>query len=143
MGGVPKEISTKNRWDITRWDQKAERAIGSKEDARVLNLYLESLEMKVSEAKIAFLNNGQVLTSQKIIDYLLGKTISRAKVLEEFQLHNDEILALLPKEYAKATHERFVTVRSHVKDFIKFKFDADDIEFRELNYEFVKDYAEA
>jgi len=140
VDGIPKEISTKNRWDITRWDQKTERATGNKEDARVLNLYLDSLEMKVSEAKITFLNNAQVLTSQKIIDYLQGKSISRAKVLEEFQLHNDEVLALVPKEYALGTHERFVTARSHIKDFIRFKYASDDIEFRELNYEFVKDY---
>lgn len=28
VDGIPKETSTKRKWDTTRWDQKAERAIG-------------------------------------------------------------------------------------------------------------------
>jgi hypothetical protein len=62
-------------------------------------------------------------------------------VLEEFQLHNDETLALVETgEYAIGTHERFVTARSHVQEFMKAKYNCDDMEFRELNYAFVKDY---
>jgi len=74
------------------------------------------------------------------MDFVKGKSPSTAKLLEEFQKHNDEMPALVPKEYAKGTHERFVTARSHVQDFIRFKYNLSDIEFRELNYEFVKDY---
>ena len=36
VDGIPKETSTKRKWDSTRWDQKTERAIGNKEDARSL-----------------------------------------------------------------------------------------------------------
>ncbi|PJJ08082.1 hypothetical protein CLU83_1316 [Flavobacterium sp. 1] len=39
VDGIPKETSTKRKWDSTRWDQKTERAIGSKEDARSLNFF--------------------------------------------------------------------------------------------------------
>ena len=61
--------------------------------------------------------------------------------LEEFQKHNDEILALVSKgEYSKGTHERYVTARSHVQQFIKLKYKVDDLEFKQLNYEFVKDF---
>lgn len=74
------------------------------------------------------------------MDYMQGKSISRVKVLEEFDNHNKEILALVPTEYAMGTYERFVTARSHVKDFIAFKYNGADVEFRELNFEFIKDY---
>jgi len=50
------------------------------------------------------------------MDFVQGKSISRVKVLEEFQQHNDEILALVPSEYEMGTYERFVTAKSHVKD---------------------------
>lgn len=36
VDGIPKETSTKRNWNVNRWDQKIERAIGSKEDARTL-----------------------------------------------------------------------------------------------------------
>src|SRR5690606_31571760 len=60
--------------------------------------------------------------------------------MEEFSLHNDEIKALVPREYSKVTHIRYETAKSHVREFLKFKYGIDDLEFRELNYEFVKDF---
>ncbi|MBW7890971.1 MAG: site-specific integrase [Chitinophagaceae bacterium] len=141
VDGASKETSTKRKWDINRWNQKTERAIGSKEDSRTLNFFLDSLETKINQYKTELINDGSTITAQKIIDFVLGKTTSKAKVLEEFQAHNDEIWALIPKgEYALGTHERFVKARSHVKEFIKYKYNRNDIEFRELNFEFVKDY---
>ena len=37
VDGIPKETSTKRKWEVTRCNQKTERAIGNKEDARTLN----------------------------------------------------------------------------------------------------------
>ncbi|MBF00283.1 MULTISPECIES: site-specific integrase [Flavobacterium] len=140
VDGIPKETSIKCTWDLTRWDQKTERATGSKEDARVLNNVLDAITVKVNKRKADLIYAEETITAQKLIDYVKGKVASRAKVLEEFQLHNDEVKALVPKEYSAGTLERFVTAKSHVRDFIKFKYRVDDLEFRELNFQFVKDY---
>jgi cell fate (sporulation/competence/biofilm development) regulator YlbF (YheA/YmcA/DUF963 family) len=140
VNGIPKERSTKRKWDSSRWDQKTERAIGSKEDARTLNFYLDSLVGKINQCKMDFLYTSQTVTVQRLMDSVLGNDISKAKVLEEFQEHNDEVEALIGKDFAQGTFERYVTARSHIKDFIQFKYQADDIEFRELNYQFAKDY---
>jgi integrase len=140
VDGIPKETSTKRKWDASRWDQKTERAVGSKEDARSLNFFLDSLVMKVHQCKTDLLYHEHTITAQKIMDHVLGRIAPKAKVLEEFQLHNDEMLALVPKEYATGTHERFVTARSHVQEFIRFRYKVADVEFRELNYEFIRDY---
>ena len=140
VDGIPKETSIKYTWDINRWDQKIERATGSKEDARILNNLLDSLTMKVNKRKADLIYAEETITAQKLIDYVKGKVASRAKVLEEFQLHNDEMKALVPKEYSPGTMERFVTAKSHVSDFIRFKYKTEDMEFRELNFQFVKDY---
>lgn len=140
VDGISKETSTKQKWDVSRWNQKLERAIGTKEDTRTLNLFLDSLAIKMNQFRIDAINEGEIITAQKLIDYLQGKRTSRVKVLEEFARHNQEIYALVPTEYAMGTYERFVTAKSHVKDFIAFKYNTNDIEFRELNFEFVKDY---
>ncbi len=141
VDGIPKEISTKRKWDVTRWSQKAERANGSKEDAKSLNYFLDSLFNRVLNYRTELINSDQTITSQKIIDFVKGKNVSKVKVLEEFQAHNDEMSALVKKgEYAYGTFERYTTARSHVAEFIKYKYSREDLEFRELNYEFVKDY---
>jgi integrase len=141
VDGLAKEISTKRRWDVTRWNQKAGRAIGNKEDAKSLNYYIDSICTRISNYRTDLINHDHTITSEKLIDFVKGNNVSKAKVLEEFQAHNLEILALVKKkEYAIGTYERYVTARSHVAQFIKYKYKREDLEFRELNFDFVKDY---
>ncbi|SHH67835.1 Site-specific recombinase XerD [Flavobacterium johnsoniae] len=71
----------------------------------------------------------------------MGRVAPKVKVLEEFLKHNNELLALVGKgEYAIGTHERFEISKKHLKEFLLFKFNLEDMEFRDLNYEFIKDY---
>jgi integrase len=141
VDGIPKETSTKRKWDITRWDQKAERAIGTKEDARTINFFLTTIETKVNQYRNDLVYAEHFITSQKIIDFILGRVAQKAKVLEEFLKHNDELLALVDTgEYAIGTHERFEISKKHIQEFLSFKFNLEDMEFRDLNYEFIKDY---
>jgi len=140
VDGLPKETSTKRKWDVVRWNQKLERASGTKEDAKALNLFLDSLAAKVNQQRTQLMLEGETVNAQKLIDFVLGKTVSKAKVMEEFDLHNSEILALVPKEYSKVTYIRYETAKSHVQQFLKYKYEIEDLEFRELGYEFIKDF---
>jgi integrase len=140
VDGIPKETSTKRKWDSTRWDQKTERAIGTKEDARSLNFFLDSLTLKINEIKTEMMYSGKTITAEKIMDEVLGKTAPKIKVLEEFQKHNDEMEALLGKGYAKGTLDRFTITKNHLTAFIKLKLKKHDLEFTDLNLEFIKDF---
>ncbi|WP_426480186.1 site-specific integrase [Chryseobacterium sp. R2ACT005] len=141
VDGIPKETSTKRKWYIDRWDQKEGKAVGTKEDAKTINLFLESLTTKINSHRTELMNNSVLITSIDLINFVNGKYKPRNKILEEFQEHNDEMAKLvITNEYSKGTHERYVTARSHVEEFIKFKYNKNDLEFSALNYEFVKDY---
>ena len=141
VDGIPKETSTRRKWDATRWDQGKERATGNREDARTTNFFLETLQTKVHQYINGLMNHGKPITSQKLMDYVLGKSIDKAMIVEEFQLHNDELLALVNVgEYAIGTHTRFEISKKHLKEFVRFKYDVQDMDFRELNFEFIKDY---
>lgn len=141
VDGIPKEISTKRKWDATRWNQKTEKATGNKEDAKSLNYFMESLTTRISNYRTELMNNDQTITSHKLIEFVKGNNVSKAKVLEEFKEHNSEILALVDKkEYAIGTYERYQIARSHAAEFIKFNYNREDLEFRELNFEFIKNY---
>lgn len=140
VDGLPKETSTKKKWDATRWNQKTERATGTKEDAKATNFFLETLVTKINNYRTLMMAEGQTITAQRLIDFVLGKTVSKAKVIEEFKLHNSEIFALVPREYSKVTYIRYETAKAHVQEFLKFKYRIEDLEFRELNYEFIKDF---
>lgn len=140
VDGIPKEASTRRQWDTERWNKKTERATGTKEDAKSLNFFLDSLTAKIHEIKSEIMYTGKPITSQKIMDHVMGRITPRAKVLEEFQKHNDEMKALIGNGYTEATLERFNITKNHVTAFIKFKYKADDFEFADLNFEFIKDF---
>lgn len=140
IDGIRKETSTKRKWESSRWDQKSERAIGTKEDAKSLNFFLDALTLKINEIKTEMMYSGKIITAEKIMDHVLGKVQSKVKVLEEFQKHNDQMTALLGKGYARGTLQRFTITKNHLAAFIKFKFKKDDMDFADLNLEFVKDF---
>jgi integrase len=48
--------------------------------------------------------------------------------------------ALIGKEFAPATYMRYKTAHGHTKDFIRWKYGTDDLEIKELNYEFVTQF---
>nr|WP_322626436.1 site-specific integrase [uncultured Flavobacterium sp.] len=140
VDGLSRETSTKRTWDVLRWDSKVGRAIGTKEDARTLNYFLETIVTKINQYKTDLLYAEKTITAQRIIDYILGKTNLKALLLEEFLAHNEEIKSLINIDYAIATYKRYVIARSHVQKFIKCKYNIEDIDFRELNHEFIVDY---
>lgn len=140
VDGIPKETSTKRTWDIQRWDQKTERATGNKEDARTLNHFLDALTTRINQFKMDLIYNEKSISSQRIIDFVLGRIVSKAMLLEEFQKHNDEMLTLVPQDYALATHKRYETARFHAREFVKYKYATEDIEFRDLDYDFIISY---
>jgi len=140
VDGIRKEISTKRTWDPKRWDAKSERAIGAKEDARILNLFLDTMVMKINQFKLDLMYTEKTISAQRIIDFILGRATSKALLLEEFQVHNDEMLSLVPADYAMATYKRYTYTRTHVQNYIKYKYDRDDIELRELDYDFISGF---
>jgi len=140
VDGIPKEASTRRQWDTERWNKKTERATGTKEDAKSLNFFLDSLTAKIHEIKAEIMYTGKPITSQKIMDHVMGRITPRARVLEEFQKHNDELKALIGNGYTAATLERFNITKNHLSAFIKSKYNASDLEFADLNFEFIKDF---
>jgi Phage integrase family/Arm DNA-binding domain len=109
VDGIRKEISTKRKWDPKRWDARFERATGTKEDARSFNHFIDTLVMKINQFKmdLDLMHTEKTITSQRIVDFLLGRVVSKALLLEEFQDHNDEMRALVPADYVLATYKRY------------------------------------
>ena len=46
VDGIAKELSTKRSCDPNRWNSSAEKVSGTREDAKALNTYLDTLQAK-------------------------------------------------------------------------------------------------
>jgi len=56
---IAKELSLNRSWEKIRWNTHSSRPIGTKEDARELNMFLDALQVKVYQAKRQILEAGE------------------------------------------------------------------------------------
>jgi site-specific recombinase XerD len=141
VNGKFKEISTKKQWEISRWSSNSGRALGKKEDSRTLNAYLESLSAQVYFAKQKLNEGKKEITAEAIKDFLLGKVEPKKMILEIFQRHNDQMAALVGREFAPATLTRYKTCLKHTRGFIETKCGKSDMELDNLNFEFISEFS--
>jgi integrase len=141
VDGVSKEVSTKRLWHPSRWCTRSGSASGNKEDSKSLNSFLESHISLAYKAKQKLLDGDHDVTSASIKAILTGEWIDHKMVLEVFKLHNDQMEQLIGKDFAKGTHDRYMTSLAHTRSFILWKYGKDDISIKDLDYEFIEDYS--
>jgi integrase len=61
-------------------------------------------------------------------------------LLEIFEHHNKQMKELIGQEFSPLTYERYTTSKKHTHDFMKWKYNMDDMNIKDLNYEFITDY---
>jgi site-specific recombinase XerD len=140
VDGQRVELSTKRDWSTNRWSAVAGRATGTKEDAKELNAYLDTLQVKVHEMHRSLINEGQQVSASKIKEKLLGVSEHPKMILEIFAEHNKQIEQLVGNGYAPLTLKRYKTALRHAKEFINCKYRLKDFEISKLNYEFIREY---
>jgi hypothetical protein len=133
VNGEPKELSVERKWDPAKWSSEAGRALGNKEEAKALNLYLNLLEQKVHDAKRSLMEANKPITAAAVKTFLWAMASSPKMILELFAYHNEQMKSLEGVEYAPGTVERYQTAYSHTESFIRWKYNAHDKDIRELD----------
>lgn len=140
VDGVAKEISTGRQCEPDRWNTKAERCNGTKEDIKLLNSYLDTLQNKVHEMRRCLIEKSETITAEGLKSALKGTSETAKMLMVIFQQHNDEVKSLVGKDFAEGTLERYRTSFSHTKSFLQWKYGVADMDIKKLNYEFVAQY---
>jgi len=141
IDGKSNEISLKRKWITTRWNSATGRAQGSKEDAKALNVFLDTVARNVHYARRKLMDAGKEVTSEMVRNVLLGQDETKRMVLELFKTHNDQMEKLIGKDYAYGTFQRFQTSLDHTRSFILWKYEKSDMDIRDLDYDFISEYA--
>jgi site-specific recombinase XerD len=56
-----------------------------------------------------------------------------------FQEHNDEVKSLVGREFSAGTVERYKTCKKHITDFLKHKYNINDLPVHKVDYKFITD----
>ncbi|MFN3802907.1 site-specific integrase [Belliella pelovolcani] len=141
VNSVRVEISTRLKCEKEKWSTVSNRALGKSEKVRQINSYLDIFSIKAFEARKYLLEYGKDITAENIKKVLHGETEDKRMILEIFAEHNLQMEALVGKDFAPGTLERYRTSYDHTKEFIKWKYKKKDLEIKKLDYEFISEYA--
>jgi len=141
INGIFRDISIKRDWKPDHWNTHLGRASGNSEKAKELNSYLEVITTKVYQAKKKLMDEDKELTAENVKGILTGRAEERHLILEAFRHHNEQMKALIGTDFAKSTLTRYKTAHDHTESFIRWKYGVDDMDVKELNYEFASQFA--
>ena len=140
VDGGRREVSIKRQWIPGLWNSKKGRATEINEEAIELNRYLDTISHKVHQIQRNLVDDSKPVTAENIKNILTGRGEKKHFILEAFQDHNRQMKALIGKEFAPATLTRYKTACTHLSNYIKWKYQKNDFEIRDLNYEFISQF---
>lgn len=134
-------IATKIHVKESEWSSEQGRIITITRQARLKNEQLEAFRIKAFECQRELMNEGKPVTLENIKAKWFGISMEKKVMLMEvFANHNAQMKALINKEFAPLTMERYETSFRHTQAFMRWKYKIDDIDVQQLKYEFIADY---
>lgn len=134
--GVRVEVSL-NKWiEPGKWNPKAQRLVGNSPEAKAINEFVKSVEVKLHNIHTSLLNKGDVISAEVLKAHLLGQTGKQKTVLEAFDYH----IRHNGKAYSIATLKKYGYCRTHLKNFIWKSFSTTDVFLQRVELPFVREF---
>ena len=140
VNGERIELSTKRFTTSERWSVEGNRMNGTSGESKATNSYLDTLKAKVYDYQQQLIREDEIVNAENMRNKILGIEKRSYMLIGIFQQHNDEIKALIGKDYAAATHVRYETSLKHTEDFLKWKYKVSDLDIRKIDHEFITGY---
>ncbi len=134
------EFSTKRFTHPEKWSVEGNRMKGSGAEARATNTYLDALKAKVYEFQQQLVREGELVNVENMRNKINGVDKKQHMFIPIFRQHNDEMKALLGREYARGTLERYETALKHTVEFMQWKYKISDIDIRKIDHAFITSY---
>lgn len=140
INGERIELSTQRYVHQDKWSVEMGRVKGNSEEARSINSYLDILKGKVYDHQRDLIHAGEEISARNMHAKLMGTDENKRMLIPIFENHNKQMKALIGRDYAKGTWDRFQTTLEHVKNFLKEKYNANDIDIRKIDNAFIADF---
>ena len=134
------ELATSRECEPDQWNAKAGHLIGTKDDIKALNAYLDKMKAEVYVAHSLLCAEDAEITAETIKCRFLGKEEKTHTLCEAIKTHNKNMKALVGKDYAIGTLKRFEILERHVKGFLASKHHKSDLNIKYVNYDFISGF---
>ena len=140
LNGKRVEIATGYKISQEKWNSDASFVKGNKDEARSINTALIAIKNKLNNLFIELDKEfGDSLIVDQIKQHYFGIEIVKndKTLIDVFIYHNNQMKALIGKDFAKGTLTRYETSLKLLKEFLKYQYKISDIPLKDLNYEFL------
>lgn len=135
------EVLTKIYVKPEEWSSQNGKLKTNSVESRRVNKVLDGFKLKAFDYQRELMDEGKEVTFENMKAKWYGTSAIPEKMLMEvFQEHNDKMKALINKEFSPLTFERYETSFRHTQEYMRWKYQIDDIDVKKLNYEFIENY---
>lgn len=136
VNGIRAVISVKRKIVIADWDPIKNRAKGTKQEARLLNRYLDQVYSGLFESYQELRIENKLITAQAVKSRYLGEDQQHQSLLTLVEYHNTQMTETL----RWGTLKNYFTTQRYIKEFIESQFKTSDIYLHQLSYKFIIDF---
>jgi site-specific recombinase XerD len=141
IDGTPKTFGTKLEINPNIWDLKHGRVQGKSAQALSINKKLDNIRGRIDKIYEDMLKHEGFATAQKVKLSFLGVGVMDDAILKVFNDKNEDFKKLVEKEErSQSTYNKYITVYNHLTTFIKERYHRDDMAFRELTADFIREF---
>ncbi|MGM8362241.1 site-specific integrase [Flavobacterium sp. ARAG 55.4] len=141
IDGTPKSFSTKLDINPNNWDLKHGRVLGKSTQALSTNLKLDNIRVRINKIYDDMLKDEGFATAQKVKLSFLGVGVMDDAILKVFKDQNEDFERMVNKgKRSQNTYNKYKTVYNHLNEFIKERYHREDLAFRELTSDFIREF---
>lgn len=141
LNGKRWEFSTKKFINPKTWDAKNAKIKPTVTEASSINNYLNQIKTQIINLEIEYNIRNQEITLDDIKNLFARKQDEVVRMIVPiFKLHNEQISKLANKEFAPGTILRYETTLKHLQDFLRHKYNVEDISLEKIDHAFIMDF---
>lgn len=121
------------------WSQTG-RVIGRTKESQQINEALDKIKIALDRHYKILLEKDGYVTADKLRDTYLGREIRENSILALYDMKIEQKRSLVGKTIKSATLSKYLATQKRVTEFIKYKYKKDDLQIRDVDFQFITDY---
>jgi site-specific recombinase XerD len=141
VDGKPASFSSKLEIHPENWDLKHGRILGKSAQAITTNQKLDKIRSRLDQHYDEMFKDEGFVTAQKLKLAFLGVGVMDDSLLKLFKAHNDDFAKMVAQEErSQSTYYKYDIVYRHLTEFIQLRYLREDMAFRELTSDFIREF---
>ena len=123
------------------WDREKQKVLDKAENSEYVNKQMSLIKQKLGQAFLMLqIQQGSFDVEDIFKSYNCEETKKKLGVIRAYQEHNDYNKKLIGKNIKEVSWQKFENTKSHLQEFVKWKFGQRELKLNTLKSQFIKDF---